>query len=160
MKKPITALTKDIRKLIEDGRAAAGPEIVESLQRRGPWWTGNFGRLWELGLKPIKPIVFNDRDVENPEDKPTSFLKLPRLKAKISETLYVGNLAWYAGYAVNEDPLSVFLTNGLLVSKKTYEQTRPPQEMTASSVDWYNVYTQSGGLLADLDKAFKATRLG
>ncbi len=41
MAKPITELTKDIRKLIEDGRAAAGPEIVFSLQMKGPWWTGN-----------------------------------------------------------------------------------------------------------------------
>ena len=150
MKKPITALTKDIRKFVEDGRATAGPEIVESLQRKGPWWTGNFGRLWELGLDPIQPIVFNDRDTDSPEDKPTSFLKLPRLEAKIGETLYVGNLAWYAGYAVNEDP----------INDETYGQSRPPQEMTASSPDWYKIYTQSGGLLADLDKAFKATRLG
>ena len=36
MAKPIAELTKDIRKLIEDGRAAAGPEIVFSLQRQRP----------------------------------------------------------------------------------------------------------------------------
>ena len=150
MAKPITQLTKDIKKLLEDGRAAAGPEIVESLQREGPWWTGNFGRLWELGLKPIKPIVKNDRDIDDPEKKPTSFLKLPPLRAKINEALYVGNLAWYAGYAVNEDA----------IDGETYGETRPPQRRTASSVDWYKVYTQSGGLFADLDRAFRATRLG
>ena len=150
MAKPITQLTKDIKKLLEDGRAAAGPEIVESLQKRGPWWTGNFGRLWELGLQPIKPIVKNDRDIDDPEDKPTSFLKLPPLRAKIGKALYVGNLAWYAGYAVNEDP----------INDETYGETRPPQEMTAVSTDWYQVYTRSGGLFRDLDKAFKATRLG
>jgi hypothetical protein len=150
MAKPITELTKDIRKFVEEGRAAAGPEIVESLQRKGPWWTGNFGRLWELDLKPIQPILFNDRDIDKPEDKPTSFLKLPRLQAKIGQTLYVGNMAWYAGYAVNKDP----------INDRTYGETRPPQQMTASSTDWYEVYTKNGGLLADLDKAFKATRLG
>lgn len=153
MAKPIAELTKDIRKLIEDGRAVAGPEIVESLQKKGPWWTGNFGRLWELGLKPIKPIVNNKRDETQPEGKPTSFLKLPPLRAKLDESLYIGNLASYAGYAVNEDK----------IDGKTYGQTRPPQQTTALSVDWYKVYTELGrssGLFLDLDKAFASVRLG
>lgn len=153
MAKPITELTNDIRKLIEDGRAAAGPEIVESLQRKGPWWTGNFGRLWELGLRPIKPTVNNERDVSDPESKPTSFLKLPRLEAKLNESLYIGNLASYAGYAVNQDA----------IDGQTYGQTRPPQRMTADSVDWYKVYTETGrdtGLFLDLDKAFASVSLG
>ena len=64
MAKPITELTKDIRKLIEDGRAAAGPEIVFSLQMKGPWWTGNFGELWALNTAPVKPVVDIDRDWE------------------------------------------------------------------------------------------------
>ena len=34
MAKPITELTKDIRKLIEDGRAAAGPVIIRLAKRR------------------------------------------------------------------------------------------------------------------------------
>ncbi|AFX83691.1 putative phage tail protein [uncultured Mediterranean phage MEDS2 group] len=153
MAKPITELTKDIRKLIEDGRAVAGPEIVESLQRKGPWWTGNFGRLWELDIKPIKPVVSNERDIENPKDKPTSFLKLPPLRAKIQESLYIGNLADYAGYAVNKDP----------IDGETYASERPPKKRTAESVDWYEVYTETGrdtGLFLDLDKAFASVRLG
>lgn len=153
MAKPITALTKDIRKLIEDGRAVAGPEIVESLQRRGPWWTGNFGRLWELDIKPVKPVVNNKRDIDNPEDKPTSFLRLPPLRARINESLYIGNLADYAGYAVNKDP----------IDGKTYASERPPKARTAESVDWYEVYTRTSrdtGLFLDLDKAFASVRLG
>ena len=153
MAKPITELTKDIRKFIEDGRAAAGPEIVESLQRRGPWWTGNFGRLWELDIKPIKPVVSNERDINKPEDKPTSFLKLPPLRARIYESLYIGNLADYAGYAVNEDP----------IGGETYASERPPKQMTALSVDWYKVYTETSQrhrLVLDLDKAFASVHLG
>ena len=153
MAKPISELTNDIRKLIEDGRAVAGPEIVESLQRRGPWWTGNFGRLWKLGLEPIKPVVDNERDIDNPQDKPTSFLKLPPLPAKIHQSLYIGNLASYAGYAVNKDP----------IGGETYASERPPKKMTAQSVDWYEVYTvtnRGAGLFHDLDKAFASVRLG
>lgn len=153
MAKPISELTNDIRKLIEDGRAVAGPEIVESLQRRGPWWTGNFGRLWELGLEPIKPVVDNERDIDSPQDKPTSFLKLPPLRAKIYQSLYIGNLASYAGYAVNKDP----------IGGETYASERPPKKMTAQSVDWYEVYTvtnRGAGLFHDLDKAFASVRLG
>lgn len=152
MAKPISELTNDIRKLIEDGRAVAGPRIVESLQRKGPWWTGNFGRLWELDIKPIKPIVDNKRDIENPENKPTSFLKLPPLRAKIQESLYIGNLASYAGYAVNEDP----------IDGETYASERPPKKRTAESVDWYKIYTvtsRNTGLFLDLDKAFASVRL-
>ena len=36
--------------------AAAGPEIVFSLQMKGPWWTGNFGELWALNTVPVKPV--------------------------------------------------------------------------------------------------------
>ena len=153
MAKPITDLTKDIRKLIEDGRAAAGPGIVQSLQSRGPWWTGNFGRLWELDIKPVMPTVDNQRDIDNPTKKPTSFLRLPSIKAKINEALYIGNLANYAGYAVNEDKI-----NG-----ETYGSERPPLKRTAKSVDWYKVYTRGGEgspLFLDLDKAFASVRLG
>ena len=67
MAKPITELTNDIRKLIEDGRAAAGPEIVFSLQAAGPWWTGNFGELWKLSSTPVKPEESKDRDWETYE---------------------------------------------------------------------------------------------
>ena len=80
MAKPISELTNDIRKLIEDGRAAAGPEIVFSLQKAGPWWTGNFGELWELSPRPVEPVVSNQRDWED-ENMPTSrdFQKRPAM---------------------------------------------------------------------------------
>ena len=92
MAKSITELANDIRKLIEDGRAAAGPEIVFSLQKAGPWWTGNFGELWELSPTPVKPVVSNQRDWED-ENMPTSrsFQKRPALRVPINSPLYIGD---------------------------------------------------------------------
>ena len=157
MAKPITELTKDIRKLIEDGRAAAGPEIVFSLQKKGPWWTGNFGELWELSPTPVKPVVSNQRDWEA-ENMPAArnFQKRPALKVPINSPLYVGNLADYAGYAVNNPQAKI--------DGKTYGATRPPQRSTAKpGPNWYRIYTETSrdtGLFLDLDKAFASVRLG
>ena len=157
MAKPITELTKDIRKLIEDGRAAAGPEIVFSLQKAGPWWTGNFGELWEISPTPVKPVVSNQRDWED-DNMPTSrdFQKRPALKVPINSPLYIGNLADYAGYAVNSPQAKI--------GGKTYGEARPPQRSTAvRGPRWYKIYTETNrdaGLFRDLDKAFASVRLG
>ena len=157
MAKPISELTNDIRKLIEDGRAAAGPEIVFSLQSKGPWWTGNFGELWELSPKPVKPIVSNQRDWDA-ENMPTgrNLQKRPALRVPIGSPLYIGNLADYAGYAVNNPQAKI--------DGKTYGETRPPQKSTAKpGPNWYKIYTETGrdaGLFLDLDKAFASVRLG
>lgn len=155
MAKPITELTKDIQKFIEDGRAAAGPEIIFSLQKAGPWWTGNFGRLWVLGKSPIKPVVSNDRDWQGP-NMPTSrnYSKKPALRVPIDSPLYIGNSADYAGYAVNNPQAKK--------DGKTYGEARPPLQITAKAgVDWYKVYTKGGegsGLFRDLDKGFASVR--
>ena len=162
MAKPISELTKDIRKLIEDGRAAAGPEIVFSLQKVGPWWTGNFGELWEISPRPVKPVVSNRRDWED-ENMPTSrsFQKRPALKVPINSPLYIGNLADYAGYAVNNPQAKLPDSDG---TPKTYAETRPPQRSTAKpGPNWYKIYTETSrdtGLFHDLDKAFASVRLG
>ncbi|NCW67067.1 MAG: hypothetical protein EBV86_00645, partial [Marivivens sp.] len=148
---------KDIRKLIEDGRAVAGPEIVFSLQSKGPWWTGNFGELWELSPTPVKPVVSNTRDWEG-ENMPTSrsFQKRPALRVPINSPLYIGNLADYAGYAVNNPQAKI--------DGKTYGETRPPRRSTAKpGPKWYKIYTETNrdaGLFLDLDKAFASVRLG
>ena len=157
MAKPITELTNDIRKLIEDGRAAAGPEIVFSLQSKGPWWTGNFGELWELSPTPVKPVVSNQRDWEDP-NMPTArnFRRRPILRVPINSPLYIGNLADYAGYAVNNPQAKI--------DGKTYAETRPPQRSTAKpGPNWYKIYTETSrdtGLFLDLDIAFAGVRLG
>ena len=160
MAKPITELTKDIRKLVEDGRAAAGPKIVFSLQEAGPWWTGNFGEQWKLGAQPIKPTVKRTKDWrELPSGKkplrPEFSLK-PALKVSIDSPLYIGNAADYAGYAVNSPSAKI--------GGETYGEARPTKITTApSGVRWYEIYTVTNrdtGLFLDLDKAFAAVRLG
>ena len=160
MAKSITKLADDIRKLIEDGRAAAGPEIVFSLQKAGPWWTGNFGELWEISPTPVKPVVSNQRDWEDP-NMPTSrnFQKRPALRVPINSPLYIGNLADYAGYAVNNPRAK---RDG-----KTYEQARTGENALRTTAPsgprWYKIYTETSrdtGLFLDLDKAFASVRLG
>lgn len=159
MAKPITELTKDIRKFIEDGRAAAGPKIVFSLQDKGPCWTSNFGRLWKLSPSPVMPNVFNTRDWKR-EDLPASrnFQKLPILALSIEKPLYIGNAAEYAGYAVNNPQAKK--------QGKTYGEARKGEgslRITAEGgPDWYKIYTETGrdaGLFFDLDRAFASVRL-
>jgi len=160
MAKPITELTKDIRKLIEDGRAAAGPEIVFRLQDKGPWWTGNFGELWRLSSKPVKPNVSSRPDWTAP-DMPTdrNFSIPPVLKVSIDSPLYIGNAADYAGYAVNNPQAKR--------QGKTYEEARTGKgALTTTAEDgprWYKIYTETSrdtGLFLDLDIAFQGVRLG
>ena len=160
MAKPITELTKDIRKLIEDGRAAAGPEIVFRLQDKGPWWTGNFGELWRLSSKPVKPNVSSRPDWTAP-DMPTArtFSIPPVLRVPIDSPLYIGNAADYAGYAVNNPQAKR--------QGKTYEEARTGKgALTTTAEDgprWYKIYTETSrdtGLFLDLDIAFQGVRLG
>ena len=162
MAKPITKLTKDIRKLIEDGRAAAGPEIVENLQLKGPWWTGNFGELWKLSPAPVKPEVNKNRDWQKKNlPNARNLTKLPVLRLPIDSPLYIGNAADYAGYAVNNPQAKLPDSEGV---PKTYGETRPPQRSTAKpGPNWYKIYTETSrdtGLFLDLDKAFASVRLG
>ena len=160
MAKSITELTKDIRKLIEDGRAAAGPEIVFSLQDKGPWWTGNFGELWKLSSTPVEPKVSNRRDWQDP-DMPTArtFSIPPVLKVPINSPLYIGNAADYAGYAVNNPQAKK--------QGKTYEEARTGKNALRTTAkpgpSWYKIYTETSrdtGLFLDLDIAFQGVRLG
>jgi hypothetical protein len=162
MAKPITELTKDIRKLIEDGRAAAGPEIVFSLQDKGPWWTGNFGELWKLSSTPVKPEVSNRPDWQDPGMPSVRTFSIPPvLKVPINSPLYIGNAADYAGYAVNNPQAKLPDNDGVL---KTYGETRPPDRSTAKpGPSWYKIYTETSrdtGLFLDLDIAFQGVRLG
>ncbi len=161
MAKPITELTKDLRKMIEDGRAAAGPKIVFSLQKAGPWWTGNFGELWQLSSTPVMPVVSNNRDWQR-EGLPgaKNLKKLPALKLPIESPLYIGNSADYAGYAVNNSQAKK--------DGKTYQEARTGKgamKITAKDRNprWYKIYTETSkntGLFLDLDKAFASVRLG
>lgn len=171
MAKPITELTKDIRKLIETGRETAGPVIIRSLQSEGPWWTSSFGRKWQLSQTAVKPTDDRpgfDRDIEDgiparttvPKPSKNSPVTVSSLRFPIKNPMYVGNSTSYAGFAVNNPNATVPRRGG---GTATYEQhkNRDGFQLTSENQnpDWYKVYTQSGGVLGDLDKAFKATRL-
>jgi hypothetical protein len=172
MAKPITELTKDIRKLIETGRETAGPVIIRSLQSEGPWWTSSFGRKWQLSQTAVKPTDDRpgfDRELTGPIPAKTKFpkptegspLTVSSLRFPITTSMYVGNSTSYAGFAVNNPNATVPRRGG---GAATYEEhkIRDKRELTSAdqNPDWYKVYTKSGGLLGDLDKVFKATRLG
>lgn len=153
MPKPITELTKDLRKFIEEGRAAAGPKIVMSLQKEGPWWTGNFGELWELGMQPIKPTVNNKREWEKlSSPSPRNISERPALKVPFGSPLYIGNLSDYAGFAVNR--------SGAKKDGQTYAEFARDRRITPrEGVRWYDVYTLNGGLLDDLNKGFASVQI-
>ena len=173
MAKPITELTKDIRKLIETGRETAGPVIVRSLQSEGPWWTSSFGTKWRISGSPVKPV--DDR-----AGITRDFAGIPKrtnvpkpsvtamgvgggqssMKFALAQPMYVGNSASYAGFAVNRPNATVPRRDGRNVTYAQHKKDGFKLTAKNQNPDWYNVYTKSGGLLGDLDKAFKATRLG
>ena len=110
MAKPITELTKDIRRLIETGRETAGPIIVRSLQSEGPWWTSNFGTKWRLSDSPVKPVddragITRDftgipKRTTVPKPSVTSMVVgggQASMKFPLRQSMYVGNSASYAG---------------------------------------------------------------
>ena len=170
MAKPITELTKDIADLIEQGRSKAGPEIIFSLQHAGPWWTEKFGRSWKTKCKCSKAYrIQNELSRRMPpkanNPRPTS--KVSALVIRIDSPLYIGNSVAYAGFAVNNPNAKVRRPesdNAAVTYREHKEGTEKTRKHKLTSKnqdpDWYKVYTQSGGLLGDLDKAFKATRLG
>ena len=171
MAKPITELTKDIRKLIETGRETAGPIVIRSLQSEGPWWTSSFGRKWQLSQVAVMPTDdrpgFN-RDLKGipkqttvPKPTQASPLTVSSLRFPIQNSMYIGNSTSYAGFAVNSPNATVPRKGGGTATYREHK-TRDKYRLTSAGEDpdWYEVYTQSGGLLGDLDKAFKATRLG
>ena len=172
MAKPITELTKDIRKLIETGRETAGPVIIRSLQSEGQWWTSSFGRKWQLSQTAVKPTDDRpgfDRDIEDgiparttvPKPSKNSPVTVSSLRFPIKSPMYVGNSTSYAGFAVNNPNATVPRRGG---GTATYEQhkNRDGFQLTSKNQnpDWYKVYTVNGGLFHDLDKAFASVRLG
>lgn len=163
--KPITDLVSDLRAALVAAKAATGPEVVYSLQVLGPWWTGNFGRRWELGAAPIMPGSPIDRGngVRTPPGGPPYTIpnrtarlaeKPAPLELSLARPLYIGNSAAYAGYAVNNPAATLNSPTG----PKTYEQHGQMYKLTAkdSNPDWYQVYTQAGFLLNDITKAFRS----
>jgi len=158
MARGIGWLAKDLKREIEKARADAGPVIIKALVQDGPWWTGTFGRNWELSDQPLKPTkpregdwrgrnMPTSRDVPNP-----AALKLP-----LNSPLYIGNTVEYAGFAVNNPRAT---REGV-----TYEQHGQFFSLTAKegNPDWFNVYTahnENAEILGDITKAFVARGSG
>ena len=156
-KKPLSALTKDLRKFVTDARAEAGPIIVRSLQIEGPWWTGDFGERWKISRSPIMPT-------EKPESLTRAWAPGPeardypavgKLRVALEKAMYIGNSVSYAGFAVNRSGATVTRPDGREI---TYAEHAKERKITPPSKNprWYDIYTQNGGLLDDLTKAFRA----
>jgi hypothetical protein len=164
MAKPITELTKDIANLIEQGRSKAGPEIIFSLQHVGPWWTEKFGRSWKLSANAVRPTEYKDElsrpGIPPKGNNPRPTFKVSALVIGIDSPLYIGNSIAYAGFAVNNPGATVSRSDGTRVTYAEHKERGFKLTSRGQNPDWYKVYTQSGGLFGDLDKAFKATRLG
>lgn len=150
--KPITELAEDLRKFVEEGRAQAGPRIVFALQYEGPWWTGTFGRNWQLSATKVTPTVSRQEYVGGEAIKNARKAKTPRepsvLKVPYTSPLYIGNKTQYAGFAINAP--------GQTIRDQTYEQhARRSREFTATSVDWYVQYTVGGKIMEHLTEGFR-----
>ena len=148
MAKDIGQLAKDLKRELEEVRAEAGPKIVVSLKEQGPWWTGTFGRNWELSNQPLKPTKEREGGIDNRtvrDTSPPAALKLP-----LNSPLYIGNTVEYAGFAVNNPQAT---RNGV-----TYAEHGKRFQLTAKfqNPDWFNVYTASEELLGDLSDVFVA----
>lgn len=148
MARGIGWLAKDLKREIEKARAEAGPKIVVALKEQGPWWTGTFGRNWELSSQPLKPTKereggIDDRTARN--TSPPAALKLP-----LNSPLYIGNTVEYAGFAIN-NPLAK--KGGV-----TYEEHGQKFKLTArgQNPDWFKVYTETNEILGDITDVFVA----
>tara|TARA_B100001094_G_C17995569_1_gene702491 strand:- start:55 stop:543 length:489 start_codon:yes stop_codon:yes gene_type:complete len=161
MAKPITELTKDIRKFVEEGRAAAGPKIKQSLQQEGPWWTGDFGRRWKLSNQAVKPTELKDmlRRSTPPKTARPSFGEDPALKLPIDSPLYIGNSVAYAGFAVNNPGAVVYRGNATRTYREHKEVDKRKLTSRNQDPDWYVVYTETKGLIADLDRGFASAQI-
>ena len=72
--------------------------------------------------------------------------------AKMGQDLYVGNRTKYAGFAINAPGQTL---PNLKNKQVTYAEHSKEHKITATSVNWYNVYTLGGLINKDIDKAFK-----
>ena len=152
MAKPLEALVSDLKRAIESARADAGPVIIRSLVEDGPWWTSNFGASWELSGQPLRPT--RERK-ESPwaEDMPRSKNQpnVVALRLPLNSPLYIGNVAAYAGFAVNNPNAKL--------RGDTYADHGRKYKLTAvnRNPNWFNVYTahdENAEIIRDLTKAF------
>ena len=152
MGRPLEALIPDLKKAIEFARADAGPVIIRALVKDGPWWTSNFGASWELSGQPLRPTRERKEDpwaegMPRSKNQPS----VVALRLPLNSPLYIGNVAAYAGFAVNNPDATL--------GGKTYKEHGKKFKLTAvnRNPNWFNVYTahnENAEILSDLTKAF------
>ena len=177
MLKDIKHLTKDIEKMVLQGKAKAASKIQFSLQYRSPYWTGTFNAAWKVqkgrSVDPIKPRKENQgyrSGVRAPEAGPI-------IKTSLTEALYVGNETEYAGFVINR--MRSLETAGLTSDQifgndsqgnprgispiEFYEDLFDIDADTSpipNSPEWYYYYIATEELEKDLDQAFTGITLG
>ena len=173
--KDISHLTADLEKDMVKLKGKVASIMVQDLQAEGPWWTGHFATSWKISETPVKPIsksrqrekidageikgydatlfeVMSDPDHSSgtPYDQIRSGRDLPkRQKPKsvsLDKTLYIGNEAEYAGFAVNNQgataPVGDPVPPGVTYSKHASNVRSNGGDITppSKSVDWYKIY--------------------
>ena len=160
MPRDIKHLTIDLENLVEEAISESAVEIQFALQHVSPWWTGTFASAWEISHQPVQPILTRNPSTppnEIPERTPRVPKSIPALPTKLGKSLYVGNLAEYAGFAINEKgqtrpdfegrPVE-YWQHALNVRAAGGDITPVPKKP-----DWYPIYLKHR-LTKDVDKSF------
>ena len=171
--KDISHLTADLEKDMVKLKGKVASIMVQDLQAAGPWWTGHFATSWKVSETPVQPTKKSRKreSIDNGEiqgfdaplhwqddgeagmsgttyDQIRTNRKLPkRQKPKsvsLDKTLYIGNEAEYAGFAVNNpgatapvgDPAGVTYSKHASNVRSAGGEITPPSK----SVDWYKIY--------------------
>jgi len=179
MLKDIKHLTKDIEKMVLQGKAKAASKIQFSLQYRSPYWTGTFNAAWKVQknnpVDPVKPRKENQgyrSGVRAPEAGPI-------IKTSLTEALYIGNEAEYAGFVINrmrsQEKYPADLTSDQIYGKNYSKEPRGVpliefyEDLFAINADtspipnspeWYYYYIATEELTQDIDQAFAGITLG
>ena len=154
--KPITKLTEDLEKAIVKGKKAAAKKVTMALIEEGPWWTGTFGENWIVSKSPVQATKKRKPDFPHYliPDPTARQIKNPRVpNVTLSEPLYVGNRAKYAGFAINAPGQTRPGIDGKPVN---YLQHGKDFTLTArKGPNWYKIYTEAGFVHQDITKGFK-----
>ena len=151
--KGLARLTDDFKNVLDGALQIAAANIVEDLQKAGPYWTGFFSEVWEVKAGDT-PVVANLTDpfpvrLNQPRSRPTSF---PRIDVPPTPNLAgytIGNRARYRLYAMD------------ILPSKSGRGAYPAANLTADK-NWFDRYVNTQ-LQRTLDRyisgAFRATNL-
>tara|TARA_R100000781_G_scaffold110567_1_gene76124 strand:- start:4387 stop:5016 length:630 start_codon:yes stop_codon:yes gene_type:complete len=184
----LSQLVADIEEDFLKGKSKVASEIFYRLQYLGPWWTGGFSKSWKVDTTPIQPdkvikVRFGRKkgrtsqggdfwrgdNVNGPIPDPRFPRKPTRprvIRTELSQLLYIGNEANYAGFATNlGQTVPVMKSNRRLTKKqrkankgaesRTYEDHAKYYKITARdpsgapNPDWFKVYVSQSKLLEE-----------